>query len=206
VPFVALVRNSLAIVFDAYNALQQVKDQAPSYPYRYSFLQEELRELERGKLGRLFGLCRRRARASPQLIFFLSTEDMLHVLEDPETVSASWRPQRKVVTQEQDVALFHHIQATHQMETVITYDDMVYEFGWGDIQARWLLSQLGVPDDRALEQSKTDMQTAERKAVEAAVRRQITAGLQPVRKDLAVLQAQFNKLLQQVATKADPPQ
>lgn len=113
------MRTSLAIVFDAYAALQEVKGQEPSFPYRYSFMQEELRELQRGKFSRVFTFCSRQARAASTELFFLSAEDMLSLLEDPETLGAE-RAQRAVVRQEQNAEQFHHVHADQQLETVIT--------------------------------------------------------------------------------------
>lgn len=111
-------RDSLAIVFDAYAALQEVKGLAPSFPYRYSFMQEELRQLQRGRFGRFFTCCSNSARANTK-VFFLTTEDMLSLLEDPETLGAE-RPQRTVAAQESNAENFHHVQADQQLETVIT--------------------------------------------------------------------------------------
>lgn len=111
---------SLAIVFDAYAALQEVKHQAPSFPYRYSFLQEELCQLQRGKYTRFFA-CTCRGRVPAKDRFFLSTEDIASLLEDPETLGAE-RQQRQVAAQERKVEHFHHVQAKQRLETVITCD------------------------------------------------------------------------------------
>lgn len=182
--------NSLAIVFDAYAALQEVKDLAPSFPYRYSFMQEELRELRRGKFGRFFTCCG--VRGNPKdSSFFLCTEDMLALLEDPVTLGARDRAHRQVAAQEKTAEQFHHVQADQQFETIITYDDMTKVFGWGDIQVRWLLSQLGMPDDQAPEQS--DIVSKETKALEAVVQRHIKTELEPVKKSVATLQGQLER-------------
>ena len=207
--FFILVNMFLAIVFDAYAALQEVKGQLPSFPYRYSFMQEEVRELQRGKFGWVFACCSGRARAPAKDVFFLGTEDMLLLLEDPETLGAE-RPQREVARQEQKAEHFHHVQAVRQFETVITYDDMVSGFGWGDIQVRWLLSQLGVPDDQVLADSNAEMLPKQhQQALENVVQRQIEAGLQPVQKDVVAMRAQLekqSKLLTQLLQQTEKPQ
>lgn len=84
---------------------------------------------------------------------------------------------------------------------------MVTGFGWGDVQVRWLLSQLGVPDELTIHKSSGDMVSKEAKAVEAVVQRQLELGLAPVQKDVAALQVQLEaqnqlltKLVQQVAS------
>ena len=69
---------------------------------------------------------------------------------------------------------------------------MVKDFGWGDIQARWLLSQLGVPDDQALEQSGM----SKTNACEAVVQQHIKTELEPVKKDVALLQGQLERQTQ----------
>lgn len=81
-------------------------------------MQEELRQLQRGRFGRFFTCCSNRARANTQ-VFFLTTEDMLSLLEDPETLGAE-RPQRKVAAQESNAEHFHHVKADQQLETIIT--------------------------------------------------------------------------------------
>ena len=154
-------------------------------------MQEELRELRRGKFRQIFTCCSNSVRDNQKDHFFLCTEDMLALLEDPVTLGARNRPHRQVAAQEKTAEHFHHVQADQQFETIITYDDMTQVFGWGDIQARWLLSQLGVPDDQALEQS--GIMSKETKALEAVVQRHIKTELEPVKQSMATLQAQLER-------------
>lgn len=71
---------------------------------------------------------------------------------------------------------------------------MVTDFGWGDIQVRWLLSQLGVPDDQGLE--KSGMLPKETNGFGAVVQQQIKTELEPVKKDVALLQGQLERQTQ----------
>lgn len=75
---------------------------------------------------------------------------------------------------------------------------MASDFGWGDIQVRWLLSQLGVPDDHSPEHSSAETLSKEQQVVKMVVQRQLEASLEPVRTDMAALHRHIERRIEPV--------
>lgn len=136
--FFILVNMFLAIVFDAYAVLQERKAEVQPYPYRYSYWEEEVAQLWRA------------SRRGPDL-FVLTTEEMHALLTDHKALGSSDIGVQRVVQESEEESPKHHVKAAHTYETVITREDML-GLGWPELHVRWLLSQIGVPDN----QSETD--------------------------------------------------
>lgn len=106
------------------------------------YIQEELLELRRyyaEKYPRLF------KDYHPQQ-FFLTTEEMHALLSDPIKLGSNSIGETRDVVNQEDSRLSHVVHANVEQETVITKDDML-DLGWPEQHIRWLLSQIGVPDD-----------------------------------------------------------
>ncbi len=122
------------------------------FPYRYSYLQEELLELRRDFATRWPRWC---GCLHPHE-FFLTTEEIHALLADPIKLGSHDIGSQRVVVEDKDDNLRHIVHANSEVETVISRDEML-DLGWSEAHIRWLLSQVGVPDDDPVE---TDTGTA----------------------------------------------
>lgn len=105
-------------------------------------MQEELLELRRDyaeKFPSLFG------HWHPHQ-FFLTTEEMHALLGDPIKLGSDSIGELREVTDHNASTERHVVHANVDVETVITKQDML-DLGWPEHHIRWLLSQVGVPDD-----------------------------------------------------------
>ncbi len=141
--FFILVNMFLAIVFDAYAVLQERKAGTQPYPYRYSYWEEQVAQLWRA--------CRR----GPDL-FILTTKEMHALLTDHRALGSPDIGMKRVVQESVNESPEHHVKATTTYETVIAREDMV-RLGWPELHIRWLLSQIGIPDDREENDSSDDV-------------------------------------------------
>ena len=129
-------------MFDGYAMLQESRSQTAQFPYRYSHLQEELLELRRDFATRWPRCC---SRLHPHA-FFLTTEEIHALLTDPLKLGSNDIGSQRVVYEDKDDNLRHIVHANSEVETVISHDDMM-DLGWSESHIKWLLSQVGVPDD-----------------------------------------------------------
>jgi hypothetical protein len=149
--FFILVNMFLAIVFDAYATLQEARAETVLFPYRYSYLQEEILELRRDYGTTYPRLC---GSWDPEE-FFLTTEEMHALLTDPIKLGSADIGEQREVADVSEATMSHVVHADMQIETVICKQDMI-DIGWTEQHVLWLLSQIGVPDDQSrLEEEPT---------------------------------------------------
>ncbi len=141
-PPVCVLIVVLAIVFDGYAMLQESRSEEVQFPYRYSYVQEEMLELRRDFATRWPRWC---SRVHPHQ-FFLTTEEIHALLADPIKLGRADIGERRVVCDDKVDNHRHIVHANSEIETIITREDML-DLGWSESHIRWLLSQVGVPPD-----------------------------------------------------------
>lgn len=78
--------------------------------------------------------------------FFLTTEEMHALLSDPLKLGSDSIGEKREVIDKEESIMSHVVHANVDVETVISKQDML-GFFWSEPHIRWLLSQVGVPDD-----------------------------------------------------------